>query len=330
MSRNRLLTCAALALVTAFSVPATAQAGAGPGDDLTAALQPPANSAPFILLSTATDPHIAGFQVDTSAYTTEVSEPVRCPQRTYTTTYGKTVWATFKAPQFGRLDVTAAGFDSVISLFDASANGAGIGCVDRLAGKIESFPRDSLPTVKKNHTYFVQIGGAQQPDSSFVGGPLAVDLELIRPEVTVGDAVLSWLGGGGGVRIKSLSINAPRGSAVAVGCLNKSCGKLRSFAVQKPVFRQKIGGSLAPRLAAYAVPAERTFADPSASAAAGPKLNGKRIKNGDTLVVAVQRPDQIGVLYFWRVARNAAGTKEVRCIEPGSLKFKRVGTCTGQ
>jgi hypothetical protein len=336
MTRNRLLTCLALALAAAFSAPAAAQAGAGPGDDISQAISPPTPGG-VLPLSTIGNPHILGFEVDTSAYTVEAgSEPLRCARSN--TTYGNTVWGVFKAPQYGRLDVTAAGFDSVITLVDANAARSAnpiVDCTDRLAGKIESFPRDGLPTVKKGHVYGVQIGGATRPDGSVPAGPLAVDLELIRPDKTVGDAVLSWLGSGGGVKIKSLKVNAPRGSVVTVGCVKRSCGKVRSFGVRKPVFREKVGVDYVARLAAGPVaagpiPAERSFAKTTAFAAAGPNLNGKRIKNGDTLLVAIQAEDQIGIIYFWQVGRGQAGTKNVGCIEPNSTKIKRVGTCTGR
>jgi hypothetical protein len=328
MTTKRLMTSAAIALVTAVAAPAAAQAGAGPGDDLAGAIAPPGDVLP---LSTAANPHILGYEVDTSAYTTEASEPNTCPQRGYTTTYGKTAWGAFRASQYGRLDATTAGFDSVIGLFDATAKGAGVACTDRLASKIEAFRRDELPTVKKGHVYYVQVGGAQQPDGSFLGGPLTVDLELIRPEVTTGDAVLTWLSRGGGVKIKSLKLNAPRGAVVTVGCLKKSCGKLRSYGVSKPVFSSKIAKvSLGKRVVSGAPAGELSFAKTTAHAAAKPNLKGKRIRNGDTLIVAVQREDEIGVIYFWNVKKNGAGTKNIGCIEPNSTKIKRVGSCTGR
>jgi hypothetical protein len=324
MTAKRLLTSAAITVLAAVAAPAAAQAGAGPGDDIADAIRPPGNVLP---LSTPSNPHILGYEVDTSAYTTQ-NEPLSCA--TSRTNYGKTVWGAFQASQYGRLDVTAAGFDSVITLIDADANRI-VDCTDRLAGKIEAFRRDALPTVKKGHVYGVQIGGAVQPDGSTPGGPLAVDLELIRPEVTTGDAVLTWLSTSGGVKIKSLKLNAPRGSVVTVGCIKKSCGKARSFGVSKPVFNQKIASiNFSKRLGAGAPADELSFARTTAHVAAKPNLKGKRIKNGDTLIVAVQREDEIGVIYFWTVKHNGAGSKNVGCIEPNSTKIKRVGSCTGR
>jgi hypothetical protein len=324
MTMKRLLTSAAVTLVAAVASPAAALAGAGPGDDIADAIRPPGGVLP---LSTVGDPHILGYEVDTSAYTNQ-DEPLSCPVSR--TSYGKTVWGAFQASQYGRLDVTAAGFDSVITIIDADASTI-VDCTDRLAGKIEAFRRDALPTVKKGHTYGVQVGGAVQPDGSTPGGGLAVDLELIRPEVTTGDAVLTWLSRSGGVKIKSLKLNAPRGSIVTVGCLKKSCGKARSYGVTKPVFKQKIASvNLAKRLGARSSAPELSFAKTTAHAAAKPNLKGKRIRNGDTLIVAVQREDEIGVIYFWKVKRNGAGTKNVGCIEPNSTRIKRVGSCTGR
>jgi hypothetical protein len=325
MNFKRLTLCAALAVAAAL--PATASAGAGPGDDIADAIFPPGATLP---ISTASDPNILGFEVDTSAYGVESGEPTSCPVSR--TSYGKTVWGGFRAPQFGRLDVTAAGFDAVIMLIDANANRI-VDCTDRLAGKIESFPRDSLPTVKRGRTYAVQVGGAVQPDGSVPGGGLSVNLELIRPETTAGDAVMSWVSTRGGVRIRSLAITAPRGAVVTAGCVRRSCGKPRSYNA-KPVLREKIGDAgFLQRLAvkpADAAP-ELSYAKTTPQAAGRrPRLKGKRIKNGDTLLVAVQREDEIGVIFVWRVKNNAAGTKTVGCIEPGSTRIKRVGTCRGR
>ena len=322
MNFKRLTICAVLAATAAF--PASAMAGAGPGDDIADAIFPPGSTLP---LSTASDPNILGFEVDTSAYGTESGEPTSCPVSR--TSYGKTVWGGFRAPQYGRLDVTAAGFDAVIMLIDANANRI-VDCTDRLAGKIESFPRDDLPTVKKGRVYAVQVGGAVQPDGSVPGGGLSVNLELIRPEQTVGDAILSWRGTRGGVRISSLKIDGPRGSTVTVGCLRKSCGKTRSYRFKQPVFKQAIDkvdvGIRAPWFPkAKAGAVER----PEVFSAAKTILRGKKIKNGDTIFAAVQAEDQIGQIFYWRIKNGIAGTKSVGCIEPGSTKIKRVGTCRG-
>jgi hypothetical protein len=328
MSRNRLLTCAAVALAAALSVPAAAQAGAGPGDDTAQAISPDTQGG-FLPLSTASQPHILGFDIpDTSNYTTEPGEPLRCASSG--TTYAKTAWGVFKAPQYGRVSITAAGFDSVITLLDATTNRI-VKCTDRLLGKIEQFPNDSLPTVKKNHVYGVQLGGAVQADGSFAGGGLTVNMELIRPATTVADAVLTWVSAGGGVKIKSLRVTPPRGSVITLGCLKKSCGKVRSFSVSKTVFGQKISSSFVSRLGAGGFSLDRTSADAPVRMAAKPNLNGKRIKNGDTLVVAIQGEDQIGVVYVWQVKRGAAGSKIVGCREPnfGAIRL-RVGSCTGK
>ena len=99
----------------------------------------------------------------------------------------------------------------------------------------------------------------------------------------------------------------------------------------KPVFKQKIASvNLSKRLGLGSPAPELSFAKTSAHAAAKPNLKGKRIKNGDTLIVAVQREDEIGVIYFWTVKRNGACAKSVGCIEPNSTKIKRVGSCTGR
>lgn len=328
MSLKRLLTPAVAALSVLALTPVAAQAGAGSGDDLNDAITPPGGVLP---LSTARSPHILGYEVDTSAYTTEANEPLACSISR--TSYAKTVWGGFRAPQYGRLDVTAAGFDSVIALFDITAKGSPEkDCTDRLASKIESFPRDRLPTVKKNHTYLVQIGGATQADGSVPGGPLSVDLELIRPDVTVGDAVLTWRGSRGGVRIDSLKVDGPRGSTITAGCLKDSCGRGVRLAVRKPLIAPIGTVGLGRRVAARPVVDRHgiAFGKTRVHAAAKQLFKGRKIKNGDTLLVAVQAEDQIGEIFYWRVKKNLAGTKGVGCIEPNSSRIKPLGTCTGK
>jgi hypothetical protein len=274
MTAKRLLRTAALTLAVAVAAPAAAQAGAGPGDDFSSAIVPPADFGGFLPLSTHNQPHIMGFDIDTSAYTTEGSEPLGCSVSN--TTYGKTAWSTFKAPQYGRLDVTAAGFDSVISLYDATVNGGPvIDCTDRLAGKIESFPRDELPTVTKNHVYYVQVGGATQSDGSVPGGPLSVDLELIHPDVVSGaDAGLTYKNSRGGVKVTSLRVDGPRGSTIVAFC-SKKCGRA-GFNVRRPAFTRPIGeigvGDLGRRVAP-----KSAGAGPSVQAAAKQIFKGKKI-----------------------------------------------------
>ena len=326
MNYKRLTLCAVLALTAAF--PATAMAGNGPGDDIAEAIAPPS---PGVLpLSTVGSPAILGYTVDTTNYTTEAGEPTSCASSG--TSYDRTVWGVFRAAQYGRLDVTAAGFDSVITLVDAD-EGVIDACTDRRAGIIEAFRRDNLPTLEKNHIYGVQVGGAVQPGGGTPAGPVSIELEMIRPEITTGDATMSWVGTRGGVKIRSLSITAPRGAGVVVGCVRRSCGRTRSYRA-KPLFRQKIGDTgFLQRIAIKPVDAEPelSWAKTSPQAAGRrPNFNGKRIKNGDTFIVAVQREDEIGVIFVWRVKNGIAGTKTVGCIEPNSTRIKRVGSCRGR
>jgi len=327
MTAKRLLTTAALTLVAAVAAPAVAQAGAGPGDDFAGALVPPPEYGGTLPLSTHSNPHIMGFDVDTSAYGTEASEPLRCSVSG--TTYGKTVWSTFKASQYGRLDVTAAGFDSVITLFDASLRGGPqVDCTDRLAGKIASFPRDELPTVTKGHTYYVQVGGATQQDGSQPGGPLSVDLELIHPDVVNGaDAGLTYQNGRGGIKVTSLRVDGPRGSTIVAFC-SKKCGKRAVFDVRKPAITQPIGKLSVADLGSSVV-AARTTATSDVHAAAKQIFKGRKIKNGNTVFVAVAAPGKIGEVFFWRIAHNKASPKQLRCIEPDLKTIRAIGACNG-
>ena len=78
-------------------------------------------------------------------------------------------------------------------------------------------------------------------------------------------------------------------------------------------------------LSEVSLPKEK--ADIPVYSAAKQVFRGRRIKNGQTLAVAVQAEDQIGQVFLWRIRRNAAGPKQIRCIEPNSSKIKAIGKC---
>ena len=111
------------ALVVLALLPATAMAQAGPGDNYLAPnfLADQQNPLPL-------SPAVLGFSADTTNYTTETNPSLfggngqefnQCGS----SIYGKTVWAVFYTNRYGRLDITASGFDSVIGLasFDRPA-----------------------------------------------------------------------------------------------------------------------------------------------------------------------------------------------------------------
>src|SRR4051794_3595298 len=179
MTPKRLAIFAALLLVLALASSASAAVIPPGGDDVSDAIG-------FGTLKPS--PSVRGFDANTSTYTTEPNEFDLCPP----SVYGKTIWGRFKTPRTGRIDITAAGFDSVIALSPRNRFGEpGSGpCVARLSGRIESFGRDDLPTVKKGRSYFIQVGGFAyfdgRPAQPARGGALTVDVELLPPSVLEG------------------------------------------------------------------------------------------------------------------------------------------------
>lgn len=303
MSPFRYLVSAALALAVA---PASAVAQTpepeGSGDNYFAPVLVSTNTAPRRL-----SPSVIGYDVDTTNYTTENGAPIfgggpefnQCGN----SAYGKTVWSVFYTDRYGRIDITAAGFDAVIRLVSfkdpnnpTPTEGP---CTDRLFGNIESFPRSNLPTVKKNHWYAIQVGGARQPDGTFVGGPLEVNAELMSPNSLSADADLSSVPANRGIKVKSVKVEgAPSGSVVTVRCLKKSCGRSQSVSIER----------------------------------AGTKrfFKGRKIRNGTRLRVDVQAEEQIGEVIYWDVKSNAAGQGKTGCTEPGASTPRALYSCDGK
>jgi hypothetical protein len=315
--RTLLAVCALI-----LALPAAASAQGGPGDNLSDAI--PVSPGPLEL-----SPAVRGLSVDTTNYTLEPGEFNACGN----SAYDKTVWGVFGVNRTGRIDITAAGFDAVIGLAHATNSGLEGGpCVDRLNGRIESFPRDNLPTVRKGEVYAVQVGGYVDPGSGAVAaGPLEVAIELLPPEQLIGDAGLTWNSTRGGVRVRQVRVDGPNGSQAAIRCLRKSCG--RALTVRNP----KLAGVFkTPVAKANPTSSGKKFKPVKASdrpvrMATKNVFRGRRLPNGSRLVVYVEATakDQIGQVFYWDIRRNAAGAKQIGCLEPGSRRIQRLGSCDG-
>lgn len=327
LSRTLVAVCTALlALPAAASAQSTV---APPGGDNYADAIPvrPQNSA-FLPLS----PGVLGFGADTTNYTTEPGEFDLCGN----STYGKTIWSLFAVDRTGRIDITAAGYDSVLALLpvDERTGAPGSGpCTDRLAGRIESFPRDNLPTVKKGSIYAVQVGGFRDPQSGqFFGGPLEVDYELLPPDRVEGDAILTWRSTRGGIRVTSVKVSGPRGGSAGISCLRRSCGRRTIIRNTSPkILSQpiaKVDPSGRSNAAGKTVPAAK--GKDTVRYASSTAFRGRTVRNGSRLLVVVLAEDQIGAAFFWDVRNNAAGTKTLGCIEPEGTSVQRRGTCDGR
>jgi len=335
LSRTLLAVFAAL---LALPAAASAQSTVPPpgGDNYADAIPVRPSNSPFLPLT----PGVLGFGADTSSYTVEGPSPAFGPNGEFNvcgqSAYGKTIWSLFAVDRTGRIDLTAAGYDSVIALLPVDADTGvpqGGPCTDRLAGRIESFPRDNLPTVKKNNVYAVQVGGFRNPQTGeFAGGPLEVDFELLPPEQLIADAGLAWREASGGVRVTSVRVDGPNGSQAVVQCLRKSCG--RALTVRNPKPTAKFARSSAKRGAestGQKTPRAKA-SDDQVRFATKNVLRGRRIPNGSRLVVFVESStdDQIGQVFFWDIKGNAAGAKQIGCLEPGSRRIQRLGTCDGR
>ena len=297
------------------------------GDNLADAIPVRPSNSPFLPLT----PGVLGFGADTTNYTTEAGEFDACGQ----STYGKTIWSVFATDRTGRIDVTAAGYDSVLALLPVNSQGAPTAgpCTDRLAGRIESFPRDNLPTVKKGGVYAVQVGGFRDASGNFAGGQLEVDFELLPPERVEGDAILTWRSARGGIKVTSVKVSGPRGGAAGIRCLRKSCGRQQIIRNTSPkVIGQPIAkldpSGRANRANGKLVPAAKE--DATVRYASSTAFKGRTVKNGSRLLVLVLAEDQIGAAFFWDVKNNAAGTKTLGCVEPEGSAIQRRGTCDGR
>lgn len=278
-------------------------------------------------------PSVLGFNADTTNFSLEQGEFNQCGN----STYGKTLWALFRTDRAGRIDVTTAGIDSVIAINTVNRNGGLVGgpCSDRLSGRVESFPRDDLPTVAKGGTYALQVGGFQHPDGSVEGGAVEVDLELLPPERVQGDAILTWRSVRGGIRVTSIKVDGPKGSNALITCVRKKCGKDQVVRSPKPtgVFARPIatvssgdGAARSTGAKAQPKPARRDQVHIAATSA----FKGRTVKNGSRLLVVVLGADQIGQAFYWDVKKNAAGAKSLGCVEPGGNTVQKTGTCDGR
>jgi hypothetical protein len=88
------------------------------------------------------------------------------------TTFGKTVWYDLHPPANGGVEITTAGFDAVVTMYEWNKQTAritrNVRCHDR-SGLTEDM---IVPTVRKGHAYTIQVGGVAGPGGAIAGGPL--------------------------------------------------------------------------------------------------------------------------------------------------------------
>ncbi len=258
----------------------------------------------------------AGDTVDTSRATTQgdlfvpggrpggPSEPTLCRGAGY----GNTVWYDFYPHTAGDvlLQASALGFNPVLAImpFDARTGRPDLSrftCANDLATGVEQLGVEGL---RRGQAYTVQVGGVGN-----TGGPLDFDLVFLAD--TDGDGVrddqdvcdlregktkvgcvralprLAFNPTGGGVRLRFLSVRAPRGFKVSVRCRGCPPQARRARTVR---FN---------------------------------RLRGRTLRAGTSLVIRVTKKDNIGAYFPYRVRRGGLTSSVERCLNPASRKPRR-------
>ncbi len=211
------------------------------------------------------------------------AEPTTCQG----VNYGSTVWYDFHPDVSGLVRLRTSGYDNVISLvpFDATTllpDLTARRCVPNLSTMTQEL---DAPVLAGKH-YTVQIGGVNGAT-----GTLEFLFDFVPQIARVSaDATLIAQALPTGIRVRNLTVNAPRGTRVEVRC-TKGC---------------------------------RTQAK-AARAVSFPGLGGTRLAAGAKLEIFVTAPNAIGAYIEYRIRRGNF-SKLARCLEPGSRTPKV--TCT--
>jgi hypothetical protein len=321
-----LLRLAVAATAAALAVPATAAAAPPPNDNYLASTSISGSGRP--LQREYTD------SVDTTEATTQKDlfdpdkdglplggdgpEPTTCGA----TSYGKTAWWDFQPQSPGGVEINAAGgFDVVVAVYEWSRNTSKITRLVKCQNASPGSEDVVLPTVRKNHSYTVQVGGAGD-----TGGPLKFDLSYFRdrdgdgvldeePDKCISRPGIRRFGGcppelraaprlsydkpGNGVIVRALTVDdLPKGAKAEVRCTHCSGGKV--------VRKARHSGSLA--------------------------LNGflgRMVRSGGAIEIRVSmarrgkgkfRYGAIGKYYRYPVTNAGLGKRKLRCLNPGSRK----------
>ena len=144
--------------------------------------------------------------------------------------------------------------------------------------------------------------------SAPAGGPMQVKVSLAGPPKVDADALLFW-------RLKPLRVTSltvqgvTKGAKVTLTCTKHACKTVKRNA-SKPT-------RVAFRPVARAEKTRFTL------------IKNRKVKKGATITVRVTSPGYIGKHFFWRVQKNGLTNKKVSCMNPGSSKPHKPGTCHG-
>jgi hypothetical protein len=247
------------------------------------------------------------FGADTTTYTTQKSlydpkfdssgNPVQGPAgpaeptKCGSTVYGKTIWTAFHASHYGVADITATStsFDEVIRVIP-----------------FENPQTNPAPDVPGS--CFDDKAGFTQTASGIVtpGQWYAVQ---------VGGTLKKKTPAGGPVQIEIALDPPPAVDGDAV--LRWSHGKVASL---KVVGVAK-GSTVALSCSKRACKSART----TASTSKFTLLSNKMLKKGATVTVRITETGYVGKQFVWRVG----GKKQASCMNPGSTKARKPGTCSG-
>jgi hypothetical protein len=248
------------------------------------------------------------FGADTTGYTTQKSlydpqfdadgNPVKGPAGPAepttcgSTVYGKTIWTAFHAKRYGVAEITATstGFDEVIRVVEFA--------------NPQTNPAPDLPgSCFDDSAGFTQTAsGIVTPGKWYavqVGGTSKkkksaaggpVEVKIaLDPPPTVDGDAVLRYSGGKVVSLKATGV--AKGAVVTLTCGKHACKSVKKTA-SKPKFTL---------------------------------LSNRKVKKGTTIVVRIAATGYVGKQFVW----HTGGKKQVSCMNPGSTKPRKPGTCTG-
>jgi hypothetical protein len=243
-------------------------------------------------------------------------EPTTCGS----TSFGNTAWWDFRPPSPGAVEIKAAGsFDVVVAVYEWSAETSKITKLVKCQNTDPGSETLDLFTLRKNHNYTVQVGGAGN-----TGGPLQFTLDYFRdrdndgvfdslddcrtlPGTTKGGCPptlqaaprISYDKPGNGALVRAMTIDdVPKGARAEVRCTRCSGGKV--------VKKARRSGSLS---------------------IAG--IVNRLVRSGGRLEIRVTMAGQkkgrfrygaIGKYFRYPVTNAGLGKRKLRCLNPGSRK----------
>jgi hypothetical protein len=266
-------------------------------------------------------------------------EPRLCTEYNPDTPYGNTVWAAFRSRDYGVMELNASSgnFDEVIRVvpFESLTDAAPIlpgGCYDDFKG----FSETARGLVFPGNWYAVQVGGTINDTSNAQGGSMQLKFDLRRPPNVSADALLFWKKPP--LRVTSLTVQGvTRGAKITLTCTKGACKKATRTA-SKPFWSKPVSAVGPTRAGVRMKNATGSGGSGSATpfkriaTAAKTKftlLKNRKVKKGQTITVRVTAPGFVGRHFFWRVKSGELTSKKVSCMNPGSSKPRKPGTCHG-